>query len=183
MVHFHNFIKLEESRRVNLKKNKNLSSEAAPASTQPAFRVAPRPGPVPHSQELCFCRFQKRLTSLCPAGVTTMSRLAEFSNTRTPSSRAWASSSSKSTCDRNWLYRTPGVRKSGAAGRERGGENGRWQPLDGSLREPAVSACHPHLNPNTSMTQPYSGRQYNTVRKPIANQNQRNHPYELSLKS
>ena len=66
---------------------------------------------------------------------------------------------------------------------ERGGENGRWEPLDGSLREPAVSACHPHLNLNTRMTQPYSGRQYNTVRKPIANQNQRNYPYELSLKS
>jgi hypothetical protein len=47
-----------------------------------------------------------------------MSRLAEFSNTSTPSSRAWASSSSKSTCDRNWLYRTPGFGRAGRRRRE-----------------------------------------------------------------
>lgn len=79
-------------------------------SGAPTCRARP-PGPralAARAQELCFCRFQKRLTSPCPAGVTTMSRLAAFSNTSTPSSRAWASSSSKSTCDRNWLYRTPG---------------------------------------------------------------------------
>lgn len=62
-------------------------------------------GHCPHV--LCFCLFQKRLTSECPAGVTTMRRLAGFSKTRTPRSRAWFLSSSKSTWDRNWLYRTP----------------------------------------------------------------------------
>lgn len=129
MAHFHNFIK-QESPRVN---KKRLSSEAAAGSARPPGPAPPRSGPVwsvPLSQELCFCRFQKRLTSLCPAGVTTMSRLAEFSNTSTPSSRACASSSSKSTCDRNWLYKTPGCR-------DRSGERGRrpdvrgepsWQP-------------------------------------------------------
>lgn len=80
-----------------------LLNSSVPTCSPPKSRGVRRP-----RQELCFCRFQKRLTSPCPAGVTTMSRLAAFSNTSTPSSRAWASSSSKSTCDRNWLYRTPG---------------------------------------------------------------------------
>ena len=55
------------------------------------------------------CFFQNFFTSSWPSFVTTMVRLAVLCHTKTPSSCAWFLSTSKSACDRNWLYSTPSL--------------------------------------------------------------------------